>query len=111
MRESRTYGSVRGALSNERPYRDLFAACRLWVMDSPKTASAFESDAPRTASGSWAAVRPRGAKRPQHLQHRKFGEPGGTHAACQTLTHAPQQTIFGLQELTRPPRAPRSNGG
>ena len=23
MRESRTYGSVRGALSNERPYRDL----------------------------------------------------------------------------------------
>jgi hypothetical protein len=25
MRESRTYGSVRGALSNERPYRD--AAC------------------------------------------------------------------------------------
>jgi hypothetical protein len=22
MRESRTYGSVRGALSNERPYRD-----------------------------------------------------------------------------------------
>jgi hypothetical protein len=25
MRESRTYGSVRGALSNERPYRDLTA--------------------------------------------------------------------------------------
>jgi hypothetical protein len=25
MRESRTYGSVRGALSNERPYRDRFA--------------------------------------------------------------------------------------
>jgi hypothetical protein len=24
MRESRTYGSVRGALSNERPYRDAF---------------------------------------------------------------------------------------
>lgn len=24
MRESRTYGSVRGALSNERPYRDPF---------------------------------------------------------------------------------------
>ena len=23
MRESRTYGSVRGALSNERPYRDI----------------------------------------------------------------------------------------
>ncbi len=23
MRESRTYGSVRGALSNERPYRDM----------------------------------------------------------------------------------------
>ena len=23
MRESRTYGSVRGALSNERPYRDV----------------------------------------------------------------------------------------
>jgi hypothetical protein len=27
MRESRTYGSVRGALSNERPYRDR-AQCR-----------------------------------------------------------------------------------
>src|SRR5215216_7040569 len=26
MRESRTYGSVRGALSNERPYRDLALA-------------------------------------------------------------------------------------
>ncbi|ANL89269.1 hypothetical protein AMC81_PE01027 (plasmid) [Rhizobium phaseoli] len=26
MREFRTYGSVRGALSNERPYRDLTAA-------------------------------------------------------------------------------------
>jgi hypothetical protein len=25
MRESRTYGSVRGALRNERPYRDRFA--------------------------------------------------------------------------------------
>ena len=25
MRESRTYGSVRGALSNERPYRDPLA--------------------------------------------------------------------------------------
>jgi hypothetical protein len=31
MRESRTYGSVRGALSNERPYRDgvLFAAAHM----------------------------------------------------------------------------------
>jgi len=31
MRESRTYGSVRGALSNERPYRDRSAirdSCR-----------------------------------------------------------------------------------
>jgi hypothetical protein len=27
MRESRTYGSVRGALSNERPYRDRIAPC------------------------------------------------------------------------------------
>jgi len=31
MRESRTYGSVRGALSNERPYREgLFAAAHEW---------------------------------------------------------------------------------
>jgi len=29
MRESRTYGSVRGALSNERPYRDRIASCAL----------------------------------------------------------------------------------
>ena len=28
MRESRTYGSVRGALSNERPYRDIRAGAR-----------------------------------------------------------------------------------
>ena len=27
MRESRTYGSVRGALSNERPYRDMRFCC------------------------------------------------------------------------------------
>jgi hypothetical protein len=27
MRESRTYGSVRGALSNERPYRDDSLRC------------------------------------------------------------------------------------
>lgn len=28
MRESRKYGSVRGALSNERPYRDIG---RIWL--------------------------------------------------------------------------------
>jgi hypothetical protein len=34
MRESRTYGSVRGALSNERPYRDSggHAGCVEWSM-------------------------------------------------------------------------------
>jgi hypothetical protein len=31
MRESRTYGSVRGALSNGRPYRDLFAKPIIFV--------------------------------------------------------------------------------
>jgi len=31
MRESRTYGSVRGALSNERPYRDAVEAKDLWL--------------------------------------------------------------------------------
>jgi hypothetical protein len=30
MRESRTYGSVRGALSNERPYRDCARHGRPW---------------------------------------------------------------------------------
>jgi hypothetical protein len=29
MRESRSYGSVRGALSNERPYRELVAIAAL----------------------------------------------------------------------------------
>jgi hypothetical protein len=29
MRESRTYGSVRGALSNERPYRDRFTETQI----------------------------------------------------------------------------------
>jgi hypothetical protein len=39
MRESRTYGSVRGALSNERPYRviDSLQPCALFV-------AAHESD-------------------------------------------------------------------
>ena len=36
MRESRTYGSVRGALSNERPYRDnapsVFAEASLFML-------------------------------------------------------------------------------
>ena len=31
MRESRTYGSVRGAGSNLRPYRDRLARCTKWV--------------------------------------------------------------------------------
>jgi len=38
MRESRTYGSVRGALSNERPYRD--KACDAVLLDeAPQTYS------------------------------------------------------------------------
>ena len=34
MRESRTYGSVRGALSNERPYRDRTGYVRSWPIAS-----------------------------------------------------------------------------
>jgi hypothetical protein len=37
MRESRTYGSVRGALSNERPYRDRFARNDGERMENNKT--------------------------------------------------------------------------
>ena len=42
MRESRTYGSVRGALSNERPYRDP-ANVSFWHEATDTTASNFRS--------------------------------------------------------------------
>jgi hypothetical protein len=40
MRESRMYGSVRGALSNERPYRDVRqeAGAISWCKSSPDKA-------------------------------------------------------------------------
>jgi hypothetical protein len=34
MRESRTYGSVRGAHSNVRPYRDLTKICQQYLIGS-----------------------------------------------------------------------------
>ncbi len=43
MRESRTYGSVRGAHSDVRPYRDRFAAHALAYVDGPLLAGAVES--------------------------------------------------------------------
>jgi hypothetical protein len=36
MRESRTYGSVRGALSNERPYRDRLSGSRHAMAHMPQ---------------------------------------------------------------------------
>jgi hypothetical protein len=39
MPELGTYGSVRGALSNERPYRDPFSATGLRPMASPRNDS------------------------------------------------------------------------
>jgi len=52
MRESRTYGSVRGALSNERPYRDRTCAVptifnRITVLNGGHGASAPLPSAPR----------------------------------------------------------------
>ena len=45
MRESRTYGSVRGALSNERPYRDyqLFAALHMSAVGVRREKAALSS--------------------------------------------------------------------
>jgi hypothetical protein len=41
MRESRTYGSVRGALSNERPYRN-----RPWLLHCIRGRNATNPDDP-----------------------------------------------------------------
>ena len=41
--------------------------------------------------GSWAAVRPGGAERPQYPQQRKYPEPSGTHTSCHFRTNAVQQ--------------------
>ena len=45
MRESRTYGSVRGALSNERPYRDRKSDLSRWAQVSRAVPTRF--DCPR----------------------------------------------------------------
>ena len=44
MRESRTYGSVRGALSNERPYRDPAKSACPGVFDDVSEAFARGND-------------------------------------------------------------------
>ena len=44
MRESRTYGSVRGALSNERPYRDRWAQSMFEMGPGADQARKFRSD-------------------------------------------------------------------
>src|SRR6266436_6699926 len=57
--------------------------------------SEFDGSIAHVRIGSWAAVRPRGAERPQHLQHLKYTEPSGTRASC----HKPT-----LAALTQSPR-------
>ena len=49
MRESRTYGSVRGALSNERPYRDPFA--KPIVQEAPRWVSQGLNPSYRAVNG------------------------------------------------------------
>ena len=44
MRESRTYGSVRGALSNERPYRDRRACHRARIRANRRLAKTERDD-------------------------------------------------------------------
>jgi hypothetical protein len=45
MRESRTYGSVRGALSNERPYRDRLRLAMTEVKShADQNEAAYETD-------------------------------------------------------------------
>jgi len=54
MREFRTYGSVRGALSNERPYRDSRPQRAGWKPAVPGRATAREN-AKRAAAGAGGA--------------------------------------------------------
>jgi hypothetical protein len=63
MRESRSYGSVRGALSNERPYReysDWFSMTSLKQIEANRR-TALKSTGPTTLEGTrrsrWNAVR------------------------------------------------------
>ena len=54
MREFRTYGSVRGALSNERPYRDsgpLFPDKRACTIEKPQTCPVAAPAAARVRAG------------------------------------------------------------
>src|SRR5258708_21865846 len=55
MRESRTYGSVRGALRNERPYRDQAPVAR-----SARARLPTRRRAPYTRAANCLPVRPRG---------------------------------------------------
>jgi hypothetical protein len=52
MRESRTYGSVRGALSNGRPYRVRLAPLPLWVKSGPRAPSALSPVYPQLRTSS-----------------------------------------------------------
>ena len=57
MRESRTYGSVRGALSNERPYRDRHFVPRNDGASQPQRSERVRHVAVyiRNRSGYWIA--------------------------------------------------------
>src|SRR5882757_1452427 len=81
MRESRTYGSVRGALSNERPYRDRRFAPRHDGTPIPDTTS-----------------RPRDAKRPSRAFISRPLE--GVGNAGRPL-HPRPRVHFALVERTR----------
>src|SRR5262245_37017554 len=89
MRESCTYGSVRGALSNERSYRDSDTR--------PRDLTAAELDSmqapPRTAT-----------------QSAPLAVPPGTQVAVADLDPRPPFTTAAAAPTAAPPNSPGSGG-
>ncbi len=77
MREFRTYGSVRGALSNEHPYRDLLPPTPILL----SLAAAF------------------GRRRQCHIGHRYYAELGSNYH--HTSGHSSPQLSSRYQRLAR----------
>ena len=85
MRESRTYGSVRGALRNERPYRDLpHSLLQHESLSVPNYLKTVRDLAKSVVESMKFKKSPNGASFPVHFQrssaHRKVSDATGIEA-------------------------------